>query len=510
MVSADYIQQGLVQRGLPAHIAQGFVMNMRDESGLNPGINERAPLVQGSRGGYGLYQLTGPRRRAYESYASSRGVAFDNADAQLDFLMSELQGPEKRAAQSIFSTDNPQDAAVAIARDFLRPAASNLQKRVASYTGNKDPQATASTQGTAPMMQQEEETPRGLLGGLGIQKMQEGAPGETGQRFYERDSFKDTAAVLAQGFGRMGIMGMEEIADGIAKQRTETKAKNKTMEALSKMNTPQAQAAVEYINAGGDAVSALKMAFTPAKDDSTALMKNYEFFVSQGMDPEDAMKAVRSGTTINMGDVGQGDYLYGSKAGLQPGYRLNVKTGEASPIPGGPADTAAKEAEAADAGTSTQATAGSTVLGDITEMKRRVQESPTLTTGFIGGILKKVGGTGALDVDELGKTIRANIGFDRLQRMRDESPTGGALGQVAVQELEALQASLGSLNTSQGPDQLIRNLERLETQYRKSMQRILNTEGGAKYFTQGEADLIQNAQQGSSQTKTGITYKVLD
>lgn len=261
MVSADYIQQGLVQRGLPAHIAQGFVMNMRDESGLNPGINERAPLVQGSRGGYGLYQLTGPRRRAYESYASSRGVAFDNADAQLDFLMSELQGPEKRAAQSIFSTDNPQDAAVAIARDFLRPAASNLQKRVASYTGNKDPQATASTQGTAPMMQQEEETPRGLLGGLGIQKMQEGAPGETGQRFYERDSFKDTAALLAQGFGRMGIMGMEEIADGIAKQRTEAKAKNKTIEMLGKMGTPRAVSAIEYIKAGGSATDALKMAF---------------------------------------------------------------------------------------------------------------------------------------------------------------------------------------------------------------------------------------------------------
>ena len=258
MVSADYIQQGLVQRGLPAHIAQGFVMNMRDESGLNPGINERAPLVQGSRGGYGLYQLTGPRRRAYESYASSRGVAFDNADAQLDFLMSELQGPEKRAAQSIFSTDNPQDAAVAIARDFLRPAASNLQKRVASYTGNKDPQATASTQGTAPMMQQEEETPRGLLGGLGIQKMQEGAPGETGQRFYERDSFKDTAALLAQGFGRMGIMGMEEIADGIAKQRTEAKAKNKTVEYLRKAGRNDLADMVEQNLIGGkDAAAAL-------------------------------------------------------------------------------------------------------------------------------------------------------------------------------------------------------------------------------------------------------------
>ena len=117
---------------------------------------------------------------------------------------------------------------------------------------------TTSTKG--PQMMQEEK-PRGLLGSLGIQKMEEGAEGETGQRFYNRDSFKDTAAVLAQGFGRMGIMGMEEIADSVAKQRTEVKAKNKTMEALMKMGTPQAQAAVEYINAGGDPVSALKMAF---------------------------------------------------------------------------------------------------------------------------------------------------------------------------------------------------------------------------------------------------------
>ena len=82
------------------------------------------------------------------------------------------------------------------------------------------------------MMQ--EEKPRGLLGSLGIQKMEEGAAGETGQRFYQRDTFKDTAAILAQGFGRMGIMGMEEIADSVAKQRTENKARNKTAEYLRK------------------------------------------------------------------------------------------------------------------------------------------------------------------------------------------------------------------------------------------------------------------------------------
>lgn len=355
-----------------------------------------------------------------------------------------------------------------------------------------------STKG--PQMMQEQK-PQGLLGSLGIQKRDEAAGGETAQPFYQRDTFKDTAAILAQGFGRMGIMGMEEIADGIAKQRTEAKAKNKTMEALSKMNTPQAQAAVEYISAGGDAVSALKMAFTPAKDDSTALMKNYDFYISKGMSPEQAMAAVKSGTTIQMpGAPTIGTIPQGYQAIQDPetkAYRLEV-------IPGGPADTAAKEAAAAEAGLGTKAAAGSTVLGDITEMKRRVEESPTLTTGLIGGILKNYGGTGALDVDELGKTIRANIGFDRLQRMREESPTGGALGQVAVQELEALQASLGSLNTSQGAPQLIRNLERLEAQYKKSMRRILETEGGSQYFTPSEVNMILGTPQGSSGQPTVI------
>ena len=96
--------------------------------------------------------------------------------------------------------------------------------------GGQAPQT--STKG--PQMMQEQK-PQGLLGSLGIQKRDEAAGGETAQRFYNRDSFKDTAALLAQGFGRMGIMGMEEIADGIAKQRTEAKAKNKTMEMLSKL-----------------------------------------------------------------------------------------------------------------------------------------------------------------------------------------------------------------------------------------------------------------------------------
>lgn len=134
-VDPQFIRQGLIQRGMPAHVADGFVMNMQDESGLNAGINEIAPLVPGSRGGFGLYQLTGPRRVAYEQFAQQRGADLADPNAQLDFLMTELQGPEARAARSILSAPDASAAAVAIARDFLRPSPENLAKRVGRYGG---------------------------------------------------------------------------------------------------------------------------------------------------------------------------------------------------------------------------------------------------------------------------------------------------------------------------------------------------------------------------------------
>jgi hypothetical protein len=60
------------------------------------------------------------------------------------------------------------------------------------------------------------------------------------------------------------------------------------------------------------------------------------------------------------------------------------------------------------------------------------------------------------------KTIKANIGFDELQQMRENSPTGGALGQVAVQEIDFLQSVLGSLEQAQRPEDLNFVLRRLD------------------------------------------------
>lgn len=79
--------------------------------------------------------------------------------------------------------------------------------------------------------------------------------------------------------------------------------------------------------------------------------------------------------------------------------------------------------------------------------------------------LSAIPGTAARNLSTDITTIKANLGFDRLQQMRDTSPTGGALGQVAVQELEALQASIDSLDAGQSPSQLKANLAAVKTHY---------------------------------------------
>ncbi|MCV2448890.1 phage tail tip lysozyme [Paracoccus sp. DMF] len=132
-LSPDYLYSGLIERGIAPHIAQAFVVNAQDESGLNPGINEAAPIVPGSRGGYGLMQWTGPRRRALEAYAAQHGQSVADADTQMDYLLTELQGPESRAWSRIQSTQTPEQAAAAIVNDFLRPAESHRASRERNY-----------------------------------------------------------------------------------------------------------------------------------------------------------------------------------------------------------------------------------------------------------------------------------------------------------------------------------------------------------------------------------------
>jgi hypothetical protein len=104
------------------------------------------------------------------------------------------------------------------------------------------------------------------------------------------------------------------------------------------------------------------------------------------------------------------------------------------------------------------------VINEVKEAKPLVGR---LTAGFGGSSLSNIPGTEARDLQAKLTTIKANLGFDRLQQMRDASPTGGALGQVAVQELVALQSTVASLDQAQSPKQLRDALDKIESHYTK-------------------------------------------
>lgn len=103
---------------------------------------------------------------------------------------------------------------------------------------------------------------------------------------------------------------------------------------------------------------------------------------------------------------------------------------------------------------------------DVTQIiDKALGQTGWFTAGAGGAATGWVPGFTTKDLQENLKTIKANIGFDTLQAMRESSPTGGALGQVAVQELESLQAAVASLNPMQSPTQLKENLGRVKKHY---------------------------------------------
>lgn len=103
-----------------------------------------------------------------------------------------------------------------------------------------------------------------------------------------------------------------------------------------------------------------------------------------------------------------------------------------------------------------------------------------MSTGFVGARFRGLEGSPAYNLAAEIETVKANLGFDRLQQMRDNSPTGGALGAIAVQELIALQSTIANLDPNQSAEQIQANLQRVKTHYanwRSAVEQALADEG---------------------------------
>jgi len=98
---------------------------------------------------------------------------------------------------------------------------------------------------------------------------------------------------------------------------------------------------------------------------------------------------------------------------------------------------------------------------------KALDNSNLWTTGIVGQMSSAVPGSPAYDLARTLDTIKANIGFTELQTMRDNSPTGGALGSITERELAFLQSTVANIEQAQSEGQLRENLQVL-SDYLKS------------------------------------------
>ena len=407
MSTEGKVLSGLVQRGLPEHVAKAFVMNFRDESGLNPGINEKSPIVPGSRGGFGLAQWTGPRRRQLEAFAQQRGTDVSDMDTQLDFLMTELQGSESGAAKAILGAQDTPQAAAAIVNKFLRPAEEHRARREAEYLNGApvDAVRTASNGGMNP-------------------------------------------AIVAQ---------LAEVANSPYASPAQKAIVSQLINQQMQANDPLRQLQLEKAQLELDTMRNPQAGFSILSPEQEAEM---------GLDPAGSYQRGADGKISRIGG-GDTKITLKNEGTIPQGYRAvrdengNLVSYEA--VPGGPEDTSAHDA----AKQEQTETATNIVLDEIGIAKELIAgESLTSpATGLTGKIASKIDSTRAGALKNRLETIKANIGFDKLQRMREASPTGGALGAVSEFENRLLQSVFGSLEQAQNAEDIIYNLERLEAIY---------------------------------------------
>ena len=197
---------------------------------------------------------------------------------------------------------------------------------------------------------------------------------------------------------------------------------------------------------------------------------------SERISGETLIQEERDPVTGAVREVGRGPRFSKSETDKTPkppqGYRF-TPDGNLEAIPGGPADVKAGAAEEKAAKTAEMAaTKAAVVTTTVDQALKQLENFKWLGQDVPGsGLRRKAGamvpGTDAYDLEQTINTVKANLGFKELADMRAASPTGGALGPVAVKELEFLQAAVAALDVGQSQEQLRTNLQKVKTHFEK-------------------------------------------
>lgn len=117
--------------GLSSAQAAALVGNADYETGsfqFNQELGSKEYL-KGGRGGYGLMQFTGSRRKSYENFVAKNNLPIEDSKSGVAYVIYELtEGGEKKQLARLKAAKNVAEASDVVAKYYLRP-----RKETANY-----------------------------------------------------------------------------------------------------------------------------------------------------------------------------------------------------------------------------------------------------------------------------------------------------------------------------------------------------------------------------------------
>lgn len=93
-------------------------------------LQEISPTVPGSRGGYGWFQWTGPRRRSFEAYCQRNKLNPASDEANYKYLFVELNGDEQGAIPALKKARDLRGKVIAFEAAYERAGVKHYDSRV--------------------------------------------------------------------------------------------------------------------------------------------------------------------------------------------------------------------------------------------------------------------------------------------------------------------------------------------------------------------------------------------
>jgi len=248
-----------------------------------------------------------------------------------------------------------------------------------------------------------------------------------------------------------------------------------TFEQLSKATTPQTEAGKTNADLRSGLITPEQAATPDSGGGQPMNVKEYQYWTTLSPEKKQEYLSVkRAAPKVDLGDsigiIGANNEIaHTFKKGLAPNDEPAVKAEQAT----------AQEIGKAKGQWQASEPVLLNAIGTMTDKNQVIDQSIDLVKSLLSGgsaefgaVFKSWPASEANRVRNLLSTIKANVGFAALQEMRDNSPTGGALGQVSEMENKLLQLVWGSLEQTGDISDMARVLDQIKNQRAATLDRL--------------------------------------